>query len=199
MTKIEFEASSGNIFADLGIPEPEEALIQADLALEIGRHIADQGWTQKQAAKALGLQQSDVSNIVRGRLKGFSIERLIKLLRSLGQTVHVVVESHSQAAAQPTVSEISKGSVQISSQLYADAAALAASQGMSLMALVEQAVKKAVERKAERPVPEQHDNGEQLIIATQVVVAQLYRQAASRQDQGYSYQVHRPSAALGIN
>ena len=91
MTKIEIEASSGNIFADLGIPQPEEALIQADLALAIGHRIAQKGWTQKAAAEVLGVQQSDVSNIVRGRLKGFSIERLIKLLRLLGHGVSVTI------------------------------------------------------------------------------------------------------------
>lgn len=91
MTKIEIEASSGNVFADLGIAQPEETLIQADLALEIGRHIAEQGWTQTHAARVLGIGQSDVSNIVRGRLKGFSIERLVRLLGELGQSVKVVV------------------------------------------------------------------------------------------------------------
>ena len=100
MTKIEFEASSGNVFADLGICDPEEALIQADLALEIGRHIAEQGWTQTHAAKVLGIQQSDVSNIVRGRLKGFSIERLVKMLRLLGQTVKVVVADREHTVRQ---------------------------------------------------------------------------------------------------
>lgn len=91
MTKIEIEASSGNVFADLGIPQPEEALIQADLALAIGRRVAQQGWTQKAAAEVLGVKQSDVSNIIRGRLKGFSIERLIKMLRLLGHEVSVTV------------------------------------------------------------------------------------------------------------
>ena len=91
MTKIEIEASSGNVFADLGISQPEEALIQADLALAIGRRVAQEGWTQKAAAEVLGVKQSDVSNIIRGRLKGFSIERLIKMLRLLGHGVSVTV------------------------------------------------------------------------------------------------------------
>lgn len=100
MTKIEMETSSGNIFADLGIPEPEEALIQADLALAIGRRISHEGWTQKQAAEVLGVRQSDVSNIVRGKLKGFSIERLVRLLRSLNCEIQVVVKD--KQASEPT-------------------------------------------------------------------------------------------------
>lgn len=99
MTKIEIEESSGNIFADLGVPQPEETLIQADLALAIGRRISQEGWTQKQAAEVLGVRQSDVSNIVRGKLKGFSIERLVRLLRSLDCEIQVVVKDKRASEA----------------------------------------------------------------------------------------------------
>ncbi|SEJ79496.1 Predicted DNA-binding protein, contains XRE-type HTH domain [Deinococcus reticulitermitis] len=122
MTKMQIEASSGNVFADLGIAEPEEALIQADLALAIGRHIAGQGWTQTHAARVLGVQQSDVSNIVRGRLKGFSIERLVRLLGKLGQSVRVVVADRPQAAtpagAAPVPDHEGGDCLEVSQQAY---------------------------------------------------------------------------------
>lgn len=86
------ERSSGNVFADLGIPQPEETRIQADLALAIAREVRERTWTQAQAATLLGVSQSDVSNIVRGKLKGFSIERLMRLLNLLDCEVEVVVK-----------------------------------------------------------------------------------------------------------
>ncbi|PTA66929.1 helix-turn-helix domain-containing protein [Deinococcus arcticus] len=92
-SEIEFEKSSGNIFADLGLDNPGESLIQADLALAIAREVRERAWTQAQAAAVMGVSQSDVSNIVRGKLKGFSIERLTRLLGFLDCEVEVVVRS----------------------------------------------------------------------------------------------------------
>lgn len=90
-TATDIERSSGNVFADLGIENPTECLIQADLALAIARTIHENGWTQVQAAAALAVSQSDISNIVRGKLGGYSIERLTRLLGKLNCEVEVVV------------------------------------------------------------------------------------------------------------
>lgn len=87
----EIEESSGNIFADLGLPNPEERLAKADLSIAIEREIRARGLTQKQAAELLGITQPDVSEIVRGRLSGWSIERLSRLLTRLGQDVEITV------------------------------------------------------------------------------------------------------------
>lgn len=96
--KIEtIERSSGNIFADLGLDNPRESLIQADLALALARAIREHGWTQKEAAAKLRLSQSDVSNIVRGKLSGFSIERLARLLGELDYEVEVVIKQKHKA------------------------------------------------------------------------------------------------------
>jgi predicted XRE-type DNA-binding protein len=89
--EVEVEDSSGNVFADLGLPDPEERLAKADLAIAIARSIRERGLTQAQAAELLGIAQPDVSNVVRGRLSGYSIERLTRLLNRLGQDVEITV------------------------------------------------------------------------------------------------------------
>ena len=89
--EVQVEESSGNVFADLGLSEPDERLAKADLALAIAREIERRGITQSQAADRLGVAQPDVSNITRGRLSGYSIERLTRLLNALGQDVEIRV------------------------------------------------------------------------------------------------------------
>ena len=88
-----FEVSSGNVFADLGLPHPAELQAKADLAFEISQAIADRGLTQFQAAELLGIDQPKISALVRGRLAGFSMERLYRYLNALGKDVEIVVRS----------------------------------------------------------------------------------------------------------
>ena len=89
----EVTRSSGNVFADLGFEDAEEALVKARLASLIYDAVDTAGWTQQQAAEILGLKQSDVSNVLRGRLKNFSLERLLRLLGRLGRQVTITVSS----------------------------------------------------------------------------------------------------------
>jgi predicted XRE-type DNA-binding protein len=89
--KIAYEISSGNVFADLGLPNPEERLAKAQLASEINRAIAERGLNQSQAAKLLGISQPKVSALSTGKLAGFSIDRLFKLLNLLGQYIVITV------------------------------------------------------------------------------------------------------------
>lgn len=89
--KIEFEVSSGNVFADLGYPDAEDALAKAKLAAEIGAVIKQRGLTQARAATVLGLTQPNVSDLIRGRLRGFSLERLLHCLLALQRNVDIVV------------------------------------------------------------------------------------------------------------
>ena len=86
-------ASSGNVFADLGAVEPEEELAKAQLASHIRRAIRRQRLTQVQAASLMGLDQPKVSALMNGRLAGFSSDRLMRFLTSLGQDVHIVVKA----------------------------------------------------------------------------------------------------------
>ncbi len=92
-----------NIFADLGRPEADELLAKAELARTIRHLIAARGLTQAVAASVLGIAQPDVSNLHRGRLAGFSMERLYRFLNSLGQDVQIVVRPKPRSRARATV------------------------------------------------------------------------------------------------
>jgi predicted XRE-type DNA-binding protein len=85
-----FETGSGNVFADLGLPDPDMALKKAELAAKIAERIAANGWSQTKAAAVMDVDQPKVSAIIRGRLKDFSLERLIICLERLGQPVGLV-------------------------------------------------------------------------------------------------------------
>jgi len=97
----DFVISSGNVFADLGVPNPEEALAKAELASKIASLIRERKLTQAKAAKLLGIDQPKVSKLLRGYLAGFSLERLMRFLLLLGQDIRITVEaapSHRQQA-----------------------------------------------------------------------------------------------------
>lgn len=91
--------SSGNVFADLGVPEPEIALAKAKLAIAITRAIENQRLTQEDAGRITGLDQPRISAITRGHLRGFSIDRLFRALNALGQDIDVSV--HSPTGVRP--------------------------------------------------------------------------------------------------
>jgi len=78
-------AGSGNVFADIGLPEPEEELAKAQLASCIRQVIKRQRLTQVMAAFRMGIDQPKVSAILNGRLANFSSDRLMRLLTALGQ------------------------------------------------------------------------------------------------------------------
>jgi predicted XRE-type DNA-binding protein len=94
-----FEESSGNVFADLGLPNAEELRAKADLAFEISRTIDERELTQAEAAEILGVDQPKVSALVRGRLSGFSMERLYRFLNALGKDVEILVQPVSRRGA----------------------------------------------------------------------------------------------------
>ena len=86
------EKSSGNVFADLGIPHPEQELLKAKLTLEIYRLIRKRGLTQVEAGKILGIRQLHVPALMRNRAGSFSVERLMDFLTALGQDVEISVK-----------------------------------------------------------------------------------------------------------
>ncbi len=96
MKNSDYKLSSGNVFADLGIDAPEEALAKAELTAKISEIIEAKGLTQAAAAKVLGIDQPKVSALLRGKLTGFSTERLIKFLNALGRDVEIVVKDQSR-------------------------------------------------------------------------------------------------------
>ena len=94
---IEFEVGSGNIFADIGLPNPEEHLLKAGLVVRLGQLIKAQKLTQTAAAKRLGVKQPDLSNILRGHFRGYSVERLMRMLTAFEQDIDIVVRPHKNA------------------------------------------------------------------------------------------------------
>jgi predicted XRE-type DNA-binding protein len=92
--KIGVEPSSGNVFEDLGLPDSAGALAKAELAARITGLIEERGLTQVQAAKVLGIDQPSVSALLRGRLRGFSSDRLFRFLNALGRDVEIVIRPH---------------------------------------------------------------------------------------------------------
>ena len=98
-----YTVSSGNVFADLGLPNPEEALAKAELAHKITLLIQDKGLTQVQSAKLLGIDQPKVSALIRGRLSGFSLERLMRFLLMLGQDIKITVQACPRSRSQARV------------------------------------------------------------------------------------------------
>ena len=87
----EYEESSGNVFADLGLPNPELLLAKAELVQRIRRVIADRKLTQSAAGKLMGIDQPKVSALLRGGMEGYTIDRLLRFLNALGQDVEIVV------------------------------------------------------------------------------------------------------------
>ena len=95
--------SSGNVFEDLGLSATTELQAKADLAYEISRTIEDRGLTQAEAAEILGVDQPKVSALVRGRLTGFSMERLYRFLIALGKEIEIVVRPRRSRASQSSL------------------------------------------------------------------------------------------------
>ena len=82
---------SGNVFADLGLPNPEQELLKAQLTLQIYAILKDSGMTQVEIAKILGVQQPQVSLLMRNRAGNFSVGRLMEFLTALRRDVEVTV------------------------------------------------------------------------------------------------------------
>src|ERR1700733_14932478 len=92
-----------NVFAALKLPDADEWLAKAELARAIQKQIERQQLTQVQAAAALAGAQSDISNLARGRLAGYSMERLYRFLNALGQDVRIVVQPKPRSRRQATL------------------------------------------------------------------------------------------------
>lgn len=84
-------ASTGNVFADLGLPEPEERLAKAQLVRAIRKIVVARGLTQREAGRLFGIAQPDVSDIFRGKLARFSRERIERFLLALDMDVQIRV------------------------------------------------------------------------------------------------------------
>jgi predicted XRE-type DNA-binding protein len=88
---------SGNVFADLGLPAPEERLVKAGLAAELTRAITARKLTQRAAADLMGIDQPKVSHLLHGRLAGFSTDRLLRWLTAFGRDVEIIVRTPARS------------------------------------------------------------------------------------------------------
>lgn len=94
---INVKRSSGNIFADLRLPDADSLQLKAQIVAAIGNLIKQQGLTQTAAAKKIGLKQPDVSKLLDGRFEGFSLERLLGFLVMLGNRVTIEVQPDNES------------------------------------------------------------------------------------------------------
>ena len=101
--QIEIKSSSGNVFEDLGLPHPAERLAKAELARVIRTIVNEKDWTQRRAAKALGIAPSDMSDLMRGKLARFSQERLERFLNALGMDIHIQIGPRRTGKKHATV------------------------------------------------------------------------------------------------
>jgi predicted XRE-type DNA-binding protein len=91
--KVSITRGTGNVFADLGLPDADMLFAKGMLAIQVQRMIQERSLTQVAAARVLGMHQSDVSKLMRGYLDGFSTDRLFRMLNALGQDVDIVVRA----------------------------------------------------------------------------------------------------------
>ena len=103
MAKKAYIVGHGNVFADLGRQRPAEALAKTELARKIGTIIKRRGLTQSAAAELLEIDQPKVSALTRGRLSGFSLDRLVRFLVLLGSDVEIVVKPRARTAGRARV------------------------------------------------------------------------------------------------
>jgi predicted XRE-type DNA-binding protein len=98
--KIEVHQSSGNVFADLGLPNAEERLLKAKIVNELHRLIKERNLTQAKAAKLIGIHQPDLSHLLRGDFDDYSVERLMKMLTEFEQDIEIVMKPNRKAGTR---------------------------------------------------------------------------------------------------
>ena len=101
---ITVEESCGNIFEDLGLPDPEWRLARADLARMLREIIRERELTKKQTITLLGLTSSELDDLARGRHEEFGIDRLMRLMLALGMDIHIQVAPRPADKARAEIS-----------------------------------------------------------------------------------------------
>lgn len=95
-TKEKIHKGSGNVFADLGLQHPERVLARAQIMYRISEIIREEGLTQKDAVKLLGIPQSKVSCLMNGKLSMFSLDYLFEMLNALDRNVEIIIKPKSK-------------------------------------------------------------------------------------------------------
>jgi predicted XRE-type DNA-binding protein len=99
--EIEHEVGGDNVFADVGLPNADEHLIKA--VYKIDTLMRERNLKQVEAARLFGVKQPDVSKMLRGDFRQFSVERLMRFLVALGQDVEIVVRPHRRPDTAPSL------------------------------------------------------------------------------------------------
>jgi predicted XRE-type DNA-binding protein len=93
---IDHHISDGNVFADAGLPFADEHLLKAKLVFKINILMKQRKLRQVETAKLLGIRQPDVSRMLNGDFRQFSLERLMRFLVALGQDIEIIVRPASE-------------------------------------------------------------------------------------------------------
>jgi predicted XRE-type DNA-binding protein len=103
MTRKGYEVGGRNVFEDIGVPNAEEHLIKAKLVFKIDTIMKRRGMKQTEAAELFGVRQPDVSKMLRGEFRQFSVERLLRFLVALNQDVEIIVKPHRDRHNAPAL------------------------------------------------------------------------------------------------
>src|SRR6266481_4061329 len=95
--KIKVGVASGNIFADLGLPDADNHFLKAQIVSEIYRLANARKLTQAGAGKRMGISQPEVSRLFKGNFREYSVERLMGFLTAFDRDVEIVVRPHRKA------------------------------------------------------------------------------------------------------
>ena len=91
---IEHEEGSGNVFADLGLPDADERLARSKLGFHVYKLLADKGLTQREIAALLGVKQPEVSHLMNGHFNRFTTDKLLGFLKCLDCKVTIQISPH---------------------------------------------------------------------------------------------------------
>ena len=103
MSKKAYEIGNQNVFKDLGVPNAEEHFVKAQLVFKIDTIMKKRRLKQVEAAALFGVRQPDISKMLRGEFRQFSVERLLRFLVALDQDVEIVVKPHRNRNIAPAL------------------------------------------------------------------------------------------------
>ena len=103
MKKRAYETGSRNVFKDLGVPNADEHMVKAQLVFKIDAIMKERRLKQVEAAALFGVRQPDISMMLRGEFRQFSVERLLRFLVALNQDVEIVVKPHRGRSNAPAL------------------------------------------------------------------------------------------------
>jgi predicted XRE-type DNA-binding protein len=103
MSNKDYETGSRKVFKDIGVPNAEEHFVKAQLVFKIDTIMKERGMKQVGAANLFGVRQPDISKMLRGEFRQFSVERLLRFLVALNQDVEIVVKPHRSRNNAPAL------------------------------------------------------------------------------------------------